>query len=77
MTIDDCRAMLAEWLYGGATTDLRGRTARFLAVTDESAAAAARREPTVGELGLCGGAPADDAMRWTPDTHNDPEEGQT
>lgn len=34
MSIDECRALLAEWLYGGRTPDLGRRTAQFLDATD-------------------------------------------
>lgn len=32
--LDECRALLAEWVYGGHTPDLVGRTIRFLNATD-------------------------------------------
>lgn len=38
--MDDCRALLAEWLDGGHTDDLRARTERFLTATDPGAAPA-------------------------------------
>lgn len=57
-------ARFAEYGYTG------GRSLARLAV--EVLREGARREPTVGQLGLCDGAPDVDAMRWTPPTHNDP-----
>ena len=61
---------------GASASTLRALLGRVAAgaVTPEAAARLieswptppTRREPSVGELGLCGGAPADDAMRWTP-----------
>lgn len=60
-----------------------GRIARALELLDDDHPAAAvlrgrpappgprpggRREPTIGELGLCGPDPGDDEARWTPDS---------
>lgn len=32
--LDDCRALLTEWLYGGPTLNLRERTGRYLDGTE-------------------------------------------
>ena len=65
------RALLGSVSSGAVSPDAAAR------LIEEWPTPSARREPSVGDLGLCGGAPADDAMRWTPDTHNFPEEGQS